>query len=161
MEEEMVIMSNIMPVELAIKRELEYRKKMEALQYQHENDFKPLISAQGPPTQARREDAELAPSNSRKSPMLRFSSSSQTHKEKIVFSCKACQLTFGSVFSLSYHIESQHHKVNMSQMKKRKQSISNPIWCELCRSPCSSLGQVEAHLNGSRHNSSLSNSIRN
>ncbi|KAI7751182.1 hypothetical protein M8C21_027794 [Ambrosia artemisiifolia] len=161
MEEEMVKLCNVMPVELAIKRELEYRKKMDALKNQHQYDLKPLISAQGPPTQARKEDAELAPSNFQKSPTLQFSASSRTLKEKLAFSCKACQLTFGCVFSLSYHIESQHHKVNMSQMKKRKQSLSNPIWCELCKSPCSSLGQVQAHLNGTRHSSSVSNSRNN
>ncbi|KAD7116578.1 hypothetical protein E3N88_03846 [Mikania micrantha] len=108
--------------------------------------------------QARREDAELAPSIS---PLLQFSSSSRTLKEKIAFSCKACQLTFASVFHLSSHVESQQHKVNISQMKKRREAISNPIWCELCRSSCSSLGEVEAHLVGSKHNSSISNLTKN
>ncbi|MFS8021812.1 putative transcription factor C2H2 family [Helianthus anomalus] len=92
--------------------------------------------------------------------MLQFSSSSQLLKEKAAFSCKACQLTFASVFHLSSHVQSQLHKVNISQMKKRRVAISNPIWCELCRSSCSSLGEVEAHPNGSRHNSLLSSLAR-
>ncbi|KAI3731538.1 hypothetical protein L1987_62727 [Smallanthus sonchifolius] len=153
MEEKMISLRNIMPAELAIKRELEYRMKMEVLKNQHQNDLIPLMLAQGPSTQARKEYAELAPSNSQKSPMLHFPSSSQTFKEKVAFSCKACQLTFASVFHLSSHIESQQHKVNISNMKKRREAISNPIWCESCRSSCSSLGEMESHLNGSRHNS--------
>ncbi|KAL8249858.1 hypothetical protein R6Q59_006726 [Mikania micrantha] len=157
MEEDMINLCNIMPVELAIKRELEYRTKM-LLKNQHRNDLKPLVLTQGSLPQARREDAELAPSIS---PLLQFSSSSRTLKEKIAFSCKACQLTFASVFHLSSHVESQQHKVNISQMKKRREAISNPIWCELCRSSCSSLGEVEAHLVGSKHNSSISNLTKN
>uniref|UniRef100_A0A5B7ASN2 Putative Zinc finger, C2H2 n=1 Tax=Davidia involucrata TaxID=16924 RepID=A0A5B7ASN2_DAVIN len=35
MDEEMIMLDNIMPLELAIKRELEYRRKMEASQKQH------------------------------------------------------------------------------------------------------------------------------
>ncbi|KAK1425765.1 hypothetical protein QVD17_21123 [Tagetes erecta] len=160
MDEEMIKLCNVMSVELALKRELEYRKKMEALKSQHQNDLNPLIPAQGPPTQARKEDAELAPSDSQKSPMLQFSSSSQAFKGKPAFSCKACRLTFGSVFYLSCHIEGQQHKVVISQMKTKRETMSNPICCELCNSSCSSLGQLEAHLNGSRHTSLDSNSIR-
>ncbi|MFS8020927.1 putative transcription factor C2H2 family [Helianthus anomalus] len=155
MEEEMFSLCNIMPVELALQRELEYRAKMQVEKNQHQNDLKPIVLAQGPPTEARKDDAELAPMTSQKAPMLQFSSSSQMFKEKAAFSCKACQLTFASVFHLSSHVQSQLHKVNISQMKKRREAISNPIWCELCRSSCSSLGEVEAHLNGSRHNSLL------
>ncbi|KAK1413736.1 hypothetical protein QVD17_35516 [Tagetes erecta] len=160
MEEEMINMCNIMPVDLAIRRELAYRMKMEVLK--HQNDLKPLVLAQGPPNHSMKEDAEVAvaPSNNQKSPMLQVSSSSQRFKEKIAFSCKACELTFASVFHLSSHVEGKHHKVNISHMKKRREAISNPIWCELCRSSCSSLGEMEAHLNGSKHNSLISNLTR-
>ncbi|KAI7752763.1 hypothetical protein M8C21_021195 [Ambrosia artemisiifolia] len=155
MEEEMIRLCNIMPVELAIKRELEYRAKMEVLKNQHQNDLKPLVLAQGPPPQVTKKVSEVAPNHPQRVPMLQVSSSSQMLKEKIAFTCKACQLTFASVFHLSSHVLSQLHKVNISQMKKRRVAISNPIWCELCRSSCSSLGEVEAHLNGSKHTSLL------
>ncbi|GJT87840.1 hypothetical protein Tco_1069557, partial [Tanacetum coccineum] len=45
MEEDMIKLSNIMPVELAIARELEYRKKMEVL-HNRQMDFKPLVPPQ-------------------------------------------------------------------------------------------------------------------
>ncbi|XP_024988239.1 uncharacterized protein LOC112523039 isoform X1 [Cynara cardunculus var. scolymus] len=156
MEEEMISLRNIMPVELAIKRELEYRKKMDVSRNQRQNDLKPLVLTQGPPTQPGKEDIELAAKVSRKSPMPQFSSSCRTFQEQLAFSCKACQLTFATVFHLSGHFVGQQHKVNVSLMKKRKEAISNPIWCELCRSSCSSLSEMERHLNGSRHNSLVS-----
>nr|KAJ0211617.1 hypothetical protein LSAT_V11C400161810 [Lactuca sativa] len=148
MEEEMITLQNIMPVDLAIKRELEYRKKMEISRNQHQNNLKPLVASQGPPIQSWKEDYKMAASGSHKSRMFQFSSTRQTLREKRVFSCKACQLTFGTVFDLSGHVVSQQHKFNVSEMKKRKQAISNPIWCELCKSSCSSLGEMERHLNG-------------
>ncbi|CAI9265442.1 unnamed protein product [Lactuca saligna] len=129
MEEEMITLQNIMPVDLAIKRELEYRKKMEISRNQHENNLKPLVVSQGPPIQSWKEDYKMAASGSHKSRMFQFSSTRQTLREKRVFSCKACQLTFGTVFDLSGHVVSQQHKFNVSEMKKRKQAISNPIWC--------------------------------
>lgn len=49
MEEEMMTLCNIMPVELAIKRELEYRNKMEVLNNRHHNDLKPLVLGQVKP----------------------------------------------------------------------------------------------------------------
>lgn len=45
MEEEMIKLSNIMPVELAIARELEYRKKMEVLN-NRQMDLKALVLPQ-------------------------------------------------------------------------------------------------------------------
>ncbi|PWA60321.1 Zinc finger, C2H2 [Artemisia annua] len=126
MEEEMINLSNIMPVELAIARELEYRKKMEVLNNRQMN-LKPLVPPQGPPTQAKMENTQSPPNVSQKSPMLQFLSSSPTFKERAAFSCRACQLTFATVFHLSGHVVGQEHKVNVSEMKKRKEAISNPI----------------------------------
>ncbi|KAL4586782.1 hypothetical protein LXL04_011426 [Taraxacum kok-saghyz] len=150
-EDDMITLQNIMPVDLAIKRELEYRKKIELSRNQHQNNFKTFELSQGPPIQSWKEDCKWAASGSQKSRILWFSSPCQTLREKRVFSCKACQLTFGTVFDLSGHVVGQQHKVNLSEMKKRKKAISNPIWCELCKSSCSSLGEMERHLNGSRH----------
>ncbi|GKE53754.1 hypothetical protein Tco_1488910, partial [Tanacetum coccineum] len=45
MEEDMIKLGNIMPVELAIARELEYRKKMEVLN-NRQMDFIPLVPPQ-------------------------------------------------------------------------------------------------------------------
>ncbi|XP_076907238.1 uncharacterized protein LOC143563628 isoform X2 [Bidens hawaiensis] len=269
MEEEMINMCNIISVELAVKRELAYRAKMEALNSQNLSDLKPLVLAQGPPTQARNEYAEVAPSNSQRPPMvqiysssqmgpptqarkehaevapsysqrppmvqissssqmgpptqarneyaevapsnsqrppmvqifsssqmgpqtqarkehaevapsnnanlertaevapsnaqvppmLQISSSSQMLKERVIFSCKACNLSFTSVFYLRSHVKSQLHNVVITQMKKRKVGICNPIWCELCKSSCSCMGEVEAH-NGSKHTSAVSRMAR-
>nr|XP_043623477.1 zinc finger RNA-binding protein-like isoform X2 [Erigeron canadensis] len=152
MEDEMISLCNIMPVELAIKREMEYRKKMEALNSRNQNELAPLMLAQDLPIQARKEDNQLAPSRSQIPPMIQFSSSCQTFQEQVLFSCKACRLTFATVFQLSSHIVGEQHKLIISQMKKRREAISNPIWCELCKSSCSSLGEMERHLKGSRHN---------
>ncbi|XP_071736523.1 uncharacterized protein [Rutidosis leptorrhynchoides] len=152
MEEEMISLSNIMPVELAIKRELEYRKKMESLNNHGQNEFQPLVLGQGSSTQA--SDIKLAPSSSKKVlPTLPFSSNSQSYQEKVAFSCKACEMTFATIFHLSSHIVGREHNVKISQMKKSRVAISNPIWCESCGSSCSSLDEMERHLKGSRHRS--------
>lgn len=42
----MITLSNVMSVELAIKRELEYRTKMEALNVQLRSRLKPLVPLQ-------------------------------------------------------------------------------------------------------------------
>lgn len=42
----MVTLHNVMPVDLAIKREMEYRHKMEALKNQPLNNLNPLLPSQ-------------------------------------------------------------------------------------------------------------------
>lgn len=46
MDDEMITLNNVMSAELAIQRELEYRTKMELLNFQHLNPLKPLIPSQ-------------------------------------------------------------------------------------------------------------------
>lgn len=46
MDEEMITLHNIMPVELAIKREMEYRSKLEVLRDRHLVDLNPMLPSQ-------------------------------------------------------------------------------------------------------------------
>uniref|UniRef100_A0A5B7AQW1 Putative Zinc finger, C2H2 n=1 Tax=Davidia involucrata TaxID=16924 RepID=A0A5B7AQW1_DAVIN len=142
MDEEMIMLDNIMPLELAIKRELEYRRKMEASQKQHKSKYKQfLVPTQGPlPSQV---------GIKRKGPAINI----QKHPASLV--CKACQLAFTTMFHLKQHCASQTHKDNLLQLKARGGALSNPLSCELCQASCSSERVMEQHLNGTKHVASL------
>ncbi|KAJ0495101.1 putative transcription factor C2H2 family [Helianthus annuus] len=152
MEEEMVRMSNIMPVELAIKRELEYRKKMEALKYQHQNDFKPLISAQGPvfesqtPVDRKR---KLQPFNEQCSRTLQSSRSSRPSSSRFV--CVVCRIAFATAYHLKVHGETSAHKSKLCDSRRGGKAMSNPFLCEVCDIMCSSGRVMEFHVAGIKH----------
>lgn len=152
----MITLSNVMSVELAIKRELEYRTKMEALNVQLRSRLKPLVPLQGPPpSQVGLKRKELA-INSQVFPERQASSSSQAfQKHPAVLVCNACKMAFATLFHLRQHCLTQRHHEKLLQLKKRKVALSNPLSCDLCKSQGSSVLVIEGHLNGLKHAESL------
>ncbi|KAL4569500.1 hypothetical protein LXL04_025139 [Taraxacum kok-saghyz] len=146
MEEEMVPLHTIMPVDLAIKREMEYRHKLEALKNQRLNNLNPLTPSHVYPVSQ--------PTLKRKDP----SSSSGTKPKKrrsTGISCKICDMTFCSVSQMKDHSNGARHKNSVQQLKKRGKNVSTPFLCELCNSSCSSDIVMEDHLRGTKHTAVL------
>ncbi|KVH96169.1 uncharacterized protein LOC112527980 [Cynara cardunculus var. scolymus] len=140
MDEEMMTLHNVMPVKLAIKREMEYRSKMEVLRNRRFNNLNPLLPSQVQPAN----QATLK----RKEPS---SSGTALERRSTGLICKICQITFGTVLHLKQHSETIRHKGNILQLKKRGQNVSTPFLCELCNSSCSSGIVMEDHLKGTKH----------
>ncbi|KAI3717521.1 hypothetical protein L1987_69194 [Smallanthus sonchifolius] len=140
MDEEMIAMRNIMPVELAIKREMEYRTKLEVLKNRRFVNLNPLLPSQVHP----QSHATLK----RKEPC---SSGTSLERRSTGLVCKICQKTFDSVIHLKQHSNTVKHKGNVLQLKKRGQNVSTPFLCELCNSSCSSGIIMEDHLKGTKH----------
>ncbi|KAM7468492.1 hypothetical protein LguiB_016054 [Lonicera macranthoides] len=153
MDEEMITLDNVMSVELAIKRELEYRTKMEVWKMQHQSSWKPLLPLQEPlPGQAGIK--RKAPVNNFEDiSILQPSSSShqtfQNHSTGLV--CEVCKLAFSTIFHLKQHCESLRHKGKLFHMKRRGVTLSNPLRCELCKCSCSGAIVLEQHLKGLKH----------
>ncbi|KAI7733306.1 hypothetical protein M8C21_008511 [Ambrosia artemisiifolia] len=140
MDEEMIALRNVMPVELAIKREMEYRAKIEVLKNQRLINLNPLVPSQVHPAS----HATLK----RKEPC---SSGTSLERRSIGLVCKICQMTFNSVNQLKQHSNTIKHKGNVVQLKKRGQNVSTPFLCELCNSSCSSAAIMDDHLRGTKH----------
>ncbi|PIA62941.1 hypothetical protein AQUCO_00200750v1 [Aquilegia coerulea] len=155
---------NVMPLELAIKRELDYRVRMENLQARICADSnEAFVPSQGLP---------LVPSPSivgkkRKtlSNNLRFfpaqppRSSNRGHSaqhEQGKLLCTLCQVTFSSKSALRQHRQDSLHKANlMENQKKNRQSKNKPQWCKLCRISCSDERAFTQHLAGKKHAASV------
>ncbi|KAK9051017.1 hypothetical protein SSX86_027642 [Deinandra increscens subsp. villosa] len=151
MEEELIKLCNIMPVELAIKRELEYRKKVEILNNQHQDDLKPLIGAQipvsegQPPVDRKR---KILPCNTQCSrPLQPFRSFRPSPR----FVCVACRIAFATVVHLKIHGETFAHKAKLSSSRRVGENTSNPFLCEVCDILCSSGRVMEYHVAGYKH----------
>ncbi|XP_076902429.1 uncharacterized protein LOC143557184 [Bidens hawaiensis] len=149
MEEEMVKLCNIMPVELAIKRELEYRKKIEALKNEHQNDLKPLLLAQVPVS-------ESQTALDRKRKLQPFNAQcSRSSRSSTRFVCVVCQVAFATAYHLKMHGETFAHKAKINNSRRGGKSLSNPFLCEACDIMCSSGRVMELHVAGLRHAASL------
>ncbi|KAL7605277.1 uncharacterized protein LOC111880256 [Lactuca sativa] len=135
MEEEMITLQNIMPVDLAIKRELEYRKKMEISRNQHQNNLKPLVASQVRGLEGQRmvdRKRKVQPSNAR-------------------FICVVCDMAFASVFHLKMHGETYAHRSNLCMARNGGENVSNPFLCEVCDILCSSGKVMKLHAAGVKH----------
>ncbi|KAL8157326.1 hypothetical protein AgCh_002140 [Apium graveolens] len=156
MGDEMIMLNNVMSAELAIQRELEYRTKMELLNFQHLNPLKPLIPTQGPPRSQLGSKRKEPTSNSPVFPEHQASSSGLVLKNHpAVLVCHACTLAFATLFHLRQHCESRRHHEKLIDFKKMGRGFSNPLSCDLCKSPGSSVLVIEGHLNGLKHAQSL------
>ncbi|CAI9275893.1 unnamed protein product [Lactuca saligna] len=140
MDDEMVTLHNVMPVDLAIKREMEYRHKMEALKNQPLNNLNPLLPSQVHPTSRT--------TLKRKEPST---SGIKLKKQATGLVCKICEITFCTVGQMKDHSNSLKHKHIVQQLKKRGQNVSTPFLCELCNSSCSSGIVMAVHLKGTKH----------
>ncbi|KAI3502504.1 hypothetical protein L1887_30608 [Cichorium endivia] len=138
MDEEMVTLHNVMPVELALKREMEYRRKMEVSKNCQLNNLNPLLPSHVSHTPLKRKEAS--------------SSSGRALKRRSTgLVCKICDVTFNAVNQMKDHSNSVRHKNNVQQLKKRGKNVSTPFLCELCNSSCSSDIVMEDHLSGTKH----------
>ncbi|XP_071736521.1 uncharacterized protein [Rutidosis leptorrhynchoides] len=149
MEEEMISLSNIMPVELAIKRELEYRKKMESLNNHGQNEFQPLVLGQAPVTESQTvvdRKRKVQPCNAQDSRMVQSSTR---------FVCVVCRVAFATAFHLRMHGETSAHKTKVDQSRNAGEGIGNPFYCELCDIMCSSGRVMEYHVAGFKHVTNL------
>lgn len=136
----MITLHNVMPVELAIKREMEYRSKIEDLKNRRLINLNPLLPSQvhpaGHATLKRREPS---------------SSGTALESRSTGLVCKICQITCSTIKHLKQHADTAKHKSNVLQLKKRGQNVSTPFLCELCNSSCSSGIVMEDHLRGTKH----------
>ncbi|KAK9064611.1 hypothetical protein SSX86_015993 [Deinandra increscens subsp. villosa] len=140
MDEEMIALRNVMPVELAIKREMEYRAKIEVLKNRRLNNLNPLLPSQvHPPSHV---------TFKRKEPS---SSGASLERRSTGLACKICVITCNTVTQLKQHSNTVKHKGNVLQLKKRGQNVSTPFLCELCNSSCSSSIIMDDHLRGTKH----------
>lgn len=155
MEGEMITLHYVMSVELAIEREIVYRKKMDISKNLCQN-LEPLLPLQVPPSSRvglKRKEPSLN--------ILAFltkqpSSGVQTFQKRSKgFVCKACQMDFSTVSHLKQHSETPRHTGHILGMKRRGQNVSTPFLCKLCDSSCSSASVMENHLNGMKHAVSL------
>lgn len=153
----MIRLHNIMPVELAIRRELEYRRKLEILRKQNESDLIPLVIMERRPTPSARETKKRPRTSTyQQAPVLQSSLSCLPFpKLPSGLVCTVCRIAFATVFHLKQHSKTLAHTGKLFQMKKRGENTSNPFLCELCNSSCSSAFVMEQHLNGTRHIASL------
>ncbi|XP_024988240.1 uncharacterized protein LOC112523039 isoform X2 [Cynara cardunculus var. scolymus] len=145
MEEEMISLRNIMPVELAIKRELEYRKKMDVSRNQRQNDLKPLVLTQVSVLQSQRrveQKRKVQPYNAQ---------SSRTLMSSTRFVCMVCRMAFATVFHLKMHGETFVHRNKVYLSRKGGENVSNPFVCELCDVSCSTGRDMEFHVAGLKH----------
>ncbi|KAL8227562.1 hypothetical protein R6Q57_015146 [Mikania cordata] len=155
MEEDMIKLCNIMPVELAIERELAYRKKMDILMNQHQIDLNPLIPAQAPvfesqtPVDRKR---KVQPCNAQCSRPLR---SSRNFRSSPRFVCVVCRIAFATVFHLKIHGETLAHKAKLCSSKREGENTSNPFLCEVCDIQCSASRVMESHVAGLKHAANL------
>ncbi|CAM8876640.1 unnamed protein product [Rhodiola kirilowii] len=154
---------NIMSVELAIQRELAYRRRMEVLQF----GFRAASSSASIPIQ----DSVL-PSTSgtkRKSPYIDAPVFPQQHPHprpqparpnrsiNAALSCTVCMESFPNTLYLDKHCEGTKHKTILAKKRVSHADVSNPFMCQICEVTCSSRITLEQHLLGKRHQLALDN----
>ncbi|KAI8527555.1 hypothetical protein RHMOL_Rhmol12G0084000 [Rhododendron molle] len=151
MDEEMIFLDNIMPVEIALKRELEYRRKVEAWRKQQQIDPKiDTLQLEGPPPSLAGTKRKAPPTSSQGS-----CSKQAFQKQPAGLVCMVCKVSFSNFYYLKKHCESQTHREKLLQMKKWGTPLSNPLMCELCNARCSSEVVLEGHLSGTKHATGL------
>lgn len=158
MDEEMILMDNIMPVDIAIRRELEYRKKVEALRKHLNNDsgndFLPIEEPIANLTGVKRKALAI---NSQSGFSLPHPSTQQQdfRKQPAGLICITCDEEFSTLHYLKWHCSSQSHKQKLLRLRNMGENIGNPLWCKLCNAPGSSPIVIEQHLQGLKHESAL------
>ncbi|KAF5178605.1 hypothetical protein FRX31_031805, partial [Thalictrum thalictroides] len=155
---------NVMPLELAIKRELDYRMRMENLQARVCVDSKeafvpsqglPLVpspSIVGKKRKTLSNNLRIFPTQPTRS--SNRGQSAQHEPGKLL--CTLCKVAFSSKSALRQHRQDSLHKANlMENQKKNRQSKNKPQWCKLCRISCSDERAFTQHLAGKKHAASV------
>ncbi|KAK9278596.1 hypothetical protein L1049_028168 [Liquidambar formosana] len=172
---------NAMPVELAIQRELAYRKKVEMLQLQpfgtdSWKEFLPLQVPSPSPSPVSSSSLNLVPWPSatsspcpsptgikRKAPtsslqclpsqQLQPIDSGLMHKTMSdYYFCKVCQVPCSGPFNFKQHLRGRQHKANMKHSREDGRKQANQQQrCELCEISCMDEYALKLHLNGQKH----------
>lgn len=115
-----------------------------------------IHTLQGPPRSQLGLKRKEPTSNSQVFPEHQASSSCLVlRNQPAVLVCHACTLAFATLFHLRQHCESRRHHEKLIDFKKMGRGFSNPLSCDLCKSPGSSVLVIEGHLNGIKHAQSL------
>ncbi|KAF8369862.1 hypothetical protein HHK36_032109 [Tetracentron sinense] len=145
----------LMPVELAIKRELAYRRKVEMLRLQQRTDFKKSpMRSQGSPSSPSlvgiKRKALIGNPQCFPAPHPRPSYSYQPN-----LVCKVCQVVCSSVYDLKQHCEGKKHSAKLKELEESwrncEKKVSKPKWCKVCRISCINELSLEQHLIGKEH----------
>lgn len=148
---------NVMPLELAIRRELDYRARVENVQGVRADKKEAYLSFQGPtpaPNLSGKKRKSLASTTRFFQGQNSRSSTVQNESGKLM--CTLCQLNFSSKSALRQHRQDSIHKANlMESQKKGRQSKNRPQWCKLCRISCSDERAFTQHLAGKKHAASV------
>ncbi|XVF09004.1 hypothetical protein REPUB_Repub07fG0053100 [Reevesia pubescens] len=150
MDEEM--REEIMPMELAIQRELAYRHKIAMFNIQSTNhsafQFMPLQVHSSP---------SVAPG-----PTLCSSLDSHVAKnQKDIFFCKVCQVSCSSAISYKQHIRGHKHKAILRILPFKGNddagitAVNSRKRCGLCNVWCMNESSFNQHLEGQKHKGKL------
>ncbi|POO01937.1 TFIIH C1-like domain containing protein [Trema orientale] len=173
-----------MPVELAIQRELAYRRKLAWLQVKPDfkpeydesfKDFSPLqVQSWSQSSSLNHPNASNLSGTKRKEPasalqpMPLLLQKQQPFHESLMldctsvdhrFQCKLCNVECSSQFNLEQHVIGQKHKARLLQFRENNDSEEmakgQRRWCEVCRIPCMNEQLLRLHLEGKKHKAKL------
>ncbi|KAF6147235.1 hypothetical protein GIB67_039365 [Kingdonia uniflora] len=151
---------NVMTVELAIKRELAYRMRIEKLKAKSKSigDIReaPIRPPQCPPPSPslagmkRKTLSSILPLQ-----QPRGSYSCGALQNHLNLFCKVCQVSFPNQVNLKQHQEGTQHKAKVkesAESRKRKiEKNTHTYWCKLCSIPCCGEASYRQHLIGKKH----------
>ncbi|KAJ9163569.1 hypothetical protein P3X46_023220 [Hevea brasiliensis] len=168
---------NNMSVEVAVQRELAYRRKVAMLQSpSNSNFYRDIIpmevksSSSGPspspnPMPNSASTARLsgikrkALTNSLE--LLTAPQPQELENRMDRFFCKVCQVPCSGYISFQQHIEGKKHKLKMRELKfckkEKPYEVGNQrLWCGFCKIWCTNEYELKAHLEGQKHKNVLS-----
>ncbi|KAI4335943.1 hypothetical protein L6164_014537 [Bauhinia variegata] len=162
---------NIMSVELAIRRELAYRKKVSMMQLQSDDSAEHLIPSEssssalssgphaspsllGIKRQAPSSNFEFLPVQQQEP---RFDSHVYKKKRDNLF-CAVCQTACSSVISYKQHLKGRRHNAQLHELKSGRKDIAEVAQvgsqrqkCQICDVWCMNVDSLKQHLAGQKH----------
>ncbi|XP_042500306.1 uncharacterized protein LOC122078402 [Macadamia integrifolia] len=151
----------IMSIELAMKRELAYRRKMEGLSLRTPGNSRqfPLCSQDASKYPSLVGVKRKEPSSNQRCLPPQQPKPSYTpqplQKKVLSFTCEKCQVPCSSLFNLNQHFKGSKHKAKLKELEgSRKNGEENgkqPLWCELCGVTCTNWDCLQQHLTGKKH----------
>ncbi|KAJ9677489.1 hypothetical protein PVL29_022467 [Vitis rotundifolia] len=156
----------VMPLELAMKRELAYRKKVDRLLLQLHGGVSrenPVSSSSPRPSSGSKfsgikRKAPTSSFNCQPRQMLQPVDHSNTLKtQRDDLFCKVCQVPCSGANSLKQHLLGQKHKDRLQNltpsMNIGEEGAKQRLWCELCKIWCMNKNSFKDHLKGKKHQS--------
>ncbi|OMO68674.1 Zinc finger, U1-type [Corchorus capsularis] len=136
---------DIMPLELAIQREMGYRQKIAMLSMKSANDS----------------GLQLKPLQPGLTSHLRLDSH-VSEDQKDMFFCEVCQVSCSSAKTYKQHVKGQKHRTNLHFPFKGNDeaattAVNSRKKCELCGVWCMNESSFNQHLEGQKHKERLQN----